>query len=117
MSLTQLLFTVLTVLSLAVGQILFKLAARAMSDGVTLLQATLFNGWLWVSLVVYGLATITWIALLRQLPLNLAYPFVALAFVFVPLLGWWWLGEPLRWQNMAGAALILAGVWVSVGVK
>jgi undecaprenyl phosphate-alpha-L-ara4N flippase subunit ArnE len=114
LSLQQILLTVLTVLSMAGGQILFKLAARDMAQGDGLVTQVLLNGWLWTALAVYAAATAFWVLLLRQLPLNLAYPFVALAFVIVPLLSHWLLGEPLRWQNLAGAALIIAGVWVSV---
>ena len=117
MQLRPLMFIVLTVLGLSVGQILFKLAARDMREDEPLVQQVLLNTWLYVALVVYGLATIVWIALLRQVPLQLAYPFVALAFFFVPILAHWILDETLRWQSFAGAALILAGVWVSVGLK
>jgi drug/metabolite transporter (DMT)-like permease len=58
------------------------------------------------------LATGLWVALLREVPLSVAYPFVALAFFLVPLMGHWVLGEALRWQTLAGAAVIVAGVWV-----
>lgn len=104
-----------TVFMLAVGQVLFKFAAGGLDiAGKGLVGAVLFNKWLIVALVVYFAATVLWLAVLRKTPLNVAYPFVALAFVFVPLLGHWWLGEPLRMQSLYGAALIGAGVWVSV---
>jgi drug/metabolite transporter (DMT)-like permease len=108
---------ILTVLALSAGQILFKLAARNIRTGEPLLQQLVSNAWLYIALAVYGLATIFWIALLRYVSLQLAYPFVALAFFFVPLLAHWILGETLRWQSFAGALLILAGVWVSVGIN
>ena len=116
MSLRQLFSVLMTVLALSVGQILFKLAARDMREGEPLLQQVLLNFWLYVALAVYGFATIFWIVLLRQVPLQLAYPFVALAFFFVPILAYWFLGEALRWQSFAGAGLILLGVWVAVGM-
>lgn len=117
MSLQQYVLTILTVLALAVGQILFKLAARGMAGSAPLIQQIVFNGYLWVALVVYAVATAFWIALLRHIPLALAYPFVALAFFFVPVLAHFILQEPLRWQNLLGGAFILLGVWVSVGLK
>ena len=58
--------------------------------------------------------SVLWLLVLRKVPLNLAYPFVALAFIFVPVLGHYLLGEPLRLQSLLGAALIGLGVWVSV---
>jgi drug/metabolite transporter (DMT)-like permease len=104
-----------TVFLLAVGQVLFKFAA----DGLDIAQkgfvnAVLLNKWLIVALLVYFVATVLWLLVLRKNPLSLAYPFVALAFVFVPVLGHYLLNEPLRLQSLVGAALIGAGVWVSV---
>ena len=103
----------MTVLALSGGQILFKLAARDMREGEPLVQQVLLNFWLYVALAVYGFATIFWIVLLRQVPLSVAYPFAALAFFFVPVLAHFGLGEPVRWQTFAGAAIIFVGVWVS----
>ena len=47
---------------------------------------------------------------LRTLPLSLAYPFMALAFIIVPLLGHFLLHEPIGWRNMIGGLLIAFGV-------
>lgn len=104
-------------LALSVGQILFKLAARGFVGADPLIRQILSNHYLWIALAVYGVATAFWIGLLRELPLNIAYPFVALAFLFVPVLGHWALGEPLRWQSLLGALLIVIGVWISVGLE
>lgn len=102
-----------TVLALAAGQVLFKLAASRLSaDGMSV-PALFTNIPLWVALLVYGGATIAWLLLLRELPLSVAYPFVALAFFIVPLLSWLLLGEAISSSQWLGAALIVAGVWVS----
>lgn len=106
------LLLVLTVAALAVGQVLFKLAAAAMQGGRPW-QEWIFNRHLVLALVVYAAATGVWIALLREVPLATAYPFAALAFFFVPVLAHFTLAEPLRWQTLAGAAIIFVGVWVS----
>ncbi|MGE4239886.1 EamA family transporter [Ramlibacter sp.] len=108
----NLLLLVLTVAALSVGQMLFKLAAGGMRPGGAW-HEWLLNKHLFLALVVYAGATALWIALLRQVPLSVAYPFAALAFFFVPVLAYFGLGEPLRWQTFAGAAIISAGVWVS----
>ena len=117
MSASLLLLTLMTVLGLSIGQVLFKLAAMALHGDAPLWLQLARNAYLWVALVVYGLSTALWVAVLRQAPLRLAYPFVALAFVLVPLMGHWFLGEALRWQSLLGAALIAAGIWVSVGLE
>ena len=117
MSLHHFILTVLTVLALSIGQILFKLAARGLDGTESLVSQIMVNHYLWIALTVYAVATIFWIGLLRQIPLSVAYPFVALAFFIVPVLGHWILGEPLRWQNLVGAVAIVVGVWISVGLE
>ena len=113
--LKQLVFIVLTVFMLAVGQILFKFAAGKMNvenDG--LLTAVLFNPALIIALAVYAVATLCWLIVLKGVPLRLAYPVAALGFFIVPLMSHFFLGEPLRWSSFAGAAIIMAGVYVSL---
>lgn len=105
----QLFLTLLCVTGIACGQILFKKAAVALGSTNTW-QAWVFNGWLWAALALYGAMTLLWIWILRHAPLHLAYPFMGMAFLIVPTLAWWWLGEPLNWRTLAGGALILTGV-------
>lgn len=101
--------TVLCVLGISLGQILFKRAALAIADASNW-QHWVFNGWLIAALALYGITTLVWIWVLRHAPLNLAYPFMGLAFLIVPCLGWLILSEPIRWTTLAGGALILAGI-------
>ena len=104
-----------TVLALSVGQVLFKLAASHMQEHHSLVQGFILNPYMVAAAVVYGGATIVWVSLLRQVPLQVAYPFVALAFFFVPIMGYFVLHEPVRWQTLAGALVIMVGIWISVG--
>ena len=112
MNATLFALTLACVVAIATGQILFKLAAQA-ADPAAAFPWSLFNGYLFAALVVYGAATLLWVWLLKTLPLNVAYPFVGLAFVIVPLLGAWLLNEPLDWRHLAGGAIIAAGVAVA----
>ena len=114
MSWVSILLALVTVIGLSVGQILFKIAAVAMTGSAPLWLLALRNGYLWSALLVYGAATVLWIALLRQAPLRLAYPFIGLAFLIVPILAHNFLNEPLRWQSIVGAGFILFGIWISV---
>ncbi len=103
------LYTLACVLCISIGQLLFKKAAAALPETLSLM-ALLTNGWLITSLVLYGFTTLGWVWVLRHAPLHLAYPFMGLAFVIVPTLAWVFLGEPLHWRTLAGGALIMAGV-------
>ena len=101
------------VLGIAIGQILFRVAAQRI-DAQRWVATLVGNAWLWSALVVYGLATVLWVHVLRTAPLGRVYPLFALAFVVVPVLERLVLGAPLRRQSLLGGALIVIGVAVSV---
>ena len=101
--------TLLCVLGISLGQVLFKKAALSIPAAATW-QHWAFNGWLVTALALYGITTLAWIWVLRHAPLHLAYPFMGLAFLIVPTLAWAFLGEPLHWRTLAGGVLIMAGV-------
>ena len=111
MSFNQIMLILLTVMLLSVGQVLFKLAAMDMKniDISSLLQPKLI-----LALCVYGIATVLWIAVLRHTPLRIAYPFVGLAFLIVPVLSWFWMDEQISLNTIVGGAVILIGVWIAV---
>ena len=111
MSFNQIIFILLTVVLLSVGQLLLKLAAMDMKDIdiSSLLQPKLI-----LALCVYGIATIFWIAVLRHTPLRIAYPFVGLAFLIVPVLSWLWMDEQISLNTIVGGTVILVGVWIAV---
>jgi drug/metabolite transporter (DMT)-like permease len=107
---------ILTPALIALGQILFKLASRdaGAADAAGLLGLAR-NPYLLAALVIYGGGTILWIYVLKAVPLNAAYPFMALSFCLVPALAFWLLGEPMSWRGAAGVALIVAGLVVGRG--
>ncbi len=97
---------------LACGQITFKKTAMtlpplASKEGAV---ALMLCPWFWLALMLYGAATLLWIGILQKVPLSLAYPFVALGFIIVPLASWGLFREPLNWSYAGGVALIIAGL-------
>jgi len=96
---------------ISTGQLLFKIASglidfrRPLAEprGLAVLS---------VALVLYGAATLVWVAVLRQAPLNRIYPIMALSFVLTPLGGMLVLKEPISPAYWAGVGLILAGLVV-----
>ena len=102
-------------LVIAVGQILFK-AVSTSAPEVRDLNAIfgLFADWrLWVALVLYGLATVAWVVAIRRIPINQAYLFMALTYVYLPVIAWLTLGERMSGAQYGGVALIVAGLYVS----
>lgn len=107
-----LLATLSVVLSLAVGQWLFKATAIAWNSEKALFSARVM-ALLIPSLAVYGFATLAWIWVLRNAALKTAYPFMALAFVIVPIGAFYFFGERITPVYCAGAVLIALGVIVT----
>lgn len=102
---------------MAAGQLLFKLAASGLqrlpspSDApVEWLAGVLGNPWFVAAMAAYGFLSVVWVWLLGFVPLSRAYPFVALAFVLVPVLGHFVFGDPLSPRFLAGTALIAVGL-------
>jgi undecaprenyl phosphate-alpha-L-ara4N flippase subunit ArnE len=110
----QLLFVLFTIFILSAGQILFKVASVKLDLSYKgLITGLLFNPTLILAVAIYTVATVFWLFILKSMPLNVAYPFTALGFFIVPLLSYYFLGEPLRWTSFAGAGVIMLGVYVS----
>lgn len=100
----------LTLTMLACGQVLFKQASAQLSFAK---PASLLSWALILALVVYGVATLLWMAVLAKVPLSTAFPFYGLSFLLVPVFAWWLLNEPIRPQTWIGALVILLGVVIS----
>lgn len=103
--------TLLCVVAIAAGQLLFKrVSIEIEASGGWMHSRVLTLGLL--ACAVYGAATLMWIQLLRNAPLNQLYPFMALSFVLVPIASAWLFHEPLNLAYAIGTALIVAGVSV-----
>ena len=114
---TEVILTLVSVIMIACGQILFKLAARdATFDGFTL--HTILS---WLSpamiaaLAISTIATGLWVWVLRSANLSVVYPLYALTFVLVPVFDGLLYGTELAPRNWAGATAIVAGVWLMSG--
>jgi undecaprenyl phosphate-alpha-L-ara4N flippase subunit ArnE len=96
-----------TIAALALGQVMFKLAVRtSIYDPWAFLSSPLFI----LALMVYAGATLSWMLVLREFPITVAYPATALAIVLVLLAGAVIFGETLRAVQGIGAAAILVGL-------
>ena len=92
---------------------MFKLVANksVASPGMPVIEQWL--NWPFVAaLGIYALATVLWVWVLRFIPLSVAYPVFATAFIIVPIASYFLLNEPVGMRHLVGGLLILAGVAV-----
>jgi drug/metabolite transporter (DMT)-like permease len=64
--------------------------------------------WLGIPLVILSL--ITWLHVLRHIPLSIAFPISQVVHAFVPLCSWLFLGESISKLRWCGIALVLLGL-------
>jgi drug/metabolite transporter (DMT)-like permease len=97
------------VVIMTLGQILFKQVALNYNKTGNLFDWSVF-GVLIVAGILYAASTGLWVWALRTVEISKAYPYFALGFVFVPLLGAWMFNEVLSARYAFGVLLIIAGV-------
>lgn len=94
---------------MTLGQVLFKQVAINYNKIGTLLDVGVL-GLLLVAGSMYVVSSGLWVWALRSVEISKAYPYFALGFVFVPLLGAWLFGESLTLRYGLGVMLIVIGV-------
>jgi drug/metabolite transporter (DMT)-like permease len=109
----------LVAVALGGGQLLFKLAADrlVLGSGPGALAVSFCTVPMMAALLVYATATVLWVYLLHGLPLSRAYPFVALAFAFVPLLSWLFFHDAPNGRYVMGLTLMLSGLYLVASAR
>lgn len=99
-------------IGVGVGQVLLKMAAQQMQVRHSVMEIVT-NPLLIAAFSLYATLGVVWLLILKELPLSVAYPFVALSFAVTPLLAWLVLGDKPQGLYFLGIALICAGVAVT----
>jgi drug/metabolite transporter (DMT)-like permease len=101
---------------LAGGQLLFKMSANRIvfDEGLGPLVASFFSPAMIFAVTIFGVATILWVVLLSGVPLNRAYPFLMLSFLFVPIVSSFAFGEQLSTSYFVGLFMMMGGAAVIV---
>lgn len=98
------------VIGLSIGQILFKATALELNkEGITP-RALMILG---AAMALYGIITLAWVWLLKSAELGKIYPFMALAFIFVPFGTHYFFGEAFSPRYFLGVSLIMAGLVIT----
>jgi len=66
----------------------------------------------WYGILFVIASFISWLYVLRFIPLTIAYPLSNLVHVLVPLASWFFLNEHISVQRWCGIALVLLGVLI-----
>ena len=63
-----------------------------------------------VGLGFYAISAVLYVIALRRIPVSLAFPSVSISYAVIAVLGYLLWSEPMGWPQVAGIALICAGV-------
>jgi multidrug transporter EmrE-like cation transporter len=75
----------------------------------------LASAWTWGGIVTYVLSFVSWLYVLRHLPLGVAFALINAVHVLVPLASWAFLHEAVSGRRWAGIGLVLAGIVLIAG--
>lgn len=106
----------LVVAAIIVGQILFKVSSQhvVVDKGPVGLFMSLMSWQFLLALVFYAIGTFLWVVVLKYVPLNRAYPFMAISFIVLPVAGYFLFGEPLTIRYMIGLVIFVTGLYLVV---
>ena len=102
-----------TLVALVLATVVIQLVVAALLKELTLRDATpvAVAGALVVAVLLNGVRFLAWGYTHRHYPLSRSYPLTALFFPCILLLSIHY-GETIGWSQVAGVALILAGLWL-----
>lgn len=95
---------------LVLGQVLFKVGLTQSGGlywGKLITSPAVLSG-----IALYGIATVLWFAVLTRLPLSVAYPMQAFAYVITLIPAYFLFHENITLTKLAGIAVILFGVYL-----
>ena len=88
----------------------FKAASDEAEGQPAYLAALALQPVLWLGIIFWFVEMVAWVLVLETTPLSLAFPIMTLTYAGVPLAGTLILKERLTPLQIAGAALVAAGV-------
>ena len=109
----QLAFSVLFVLA---SELLLKRGASDVAEAHSAFSWTGINGlssplvWLAIALIIASF--LSWLYVLKHIPLSIAFPLSRIVDVLVPLCCWIFLGEMISGRRWCGIALVIIGLAV-----
>ena len=102
-----------SVVAAVLGQLSLK---YGLSQGDELVSSEfwrlILNPYVLAGLALYGGGALAWMGVLSRVDLSLAYPFLALNFVLVPVVAYSVLGEAVPLGRWLGIAVIVGGILI-----
>jgi multidrug transporter EmrE-like cation transporter len=96
------------------GELLLKKGANASASSTGVLSVIgltpMASIWTWLGIISYVSSLISWLHVLRFVPLSIAFPLINAVHIFVPVGSWIFLHEQISIRRWLGIGLILCGI-------
>lgn len=118
MTLTVMLWFVLSIACDVVGQLCLKLGADRLPAGAPLRETAAAlgrSGWVIAGVATYAAEFFIWLRILAEVPLSIAFPIASLNFLAITFASAALLGERVGSRQWLGACLITCGVIIVAG--
>ncbi|KPB71372.1 4-amino-4-deoxy-L-arabinose-phosphoundecaprenol flippase subunit ArnE [Pseudomonas cannabina] len=99
-----------TCLLTCLGQIAQKYTVERWTSAGVLVA--LRSAWLWLAVTCLALGLLSWLMVLQQMDVGIAYPLLGINFVLITLVGHFLFSEPVDARHWTGVALIIIGVFL-----
>lgn len=113
------LYIFITLVLTVYGQMILKWRLNQFTDWPSsfmgkaiFLMKSVFDPYIFSSFFSAFLASLLWMAALREFELSKAYPMMSLSFVLVMILSYFLFGETMNIQKIAGTILVLGGIFL-----
>ena len=111
---------------IAIGSLLVTISELLLKTGATAAPqiarlpswlgiGALASAWTWLGILFYILSFVSWLYVLRRLPLGLAFALINAVHVLVPVGAWLFLHEHVSTRRWLGIVLILTGIVMVIG--
>ncbi len=97
-------------IALKLGMMKYKLIALHAESLIQKIWIIATSYYVWAGLSLYVLGMIVWLAVLTNIDVSKAYPFVGLGFIFTMILAYFILGEQISLIRIIGVIQIIIGV-------
>jgi drug/metabolite transporter (DMT)-like permease len=102
---------------IAIGAVLVTASELLLKKGATASPGASWFGvdalgsiWTWAGIVTYVLSFVSWLYVLRFVPLGIAFSLISAVHVLVPLASWLLLAERVTGARWVGIGLVFAGI-------
>jgi len=100
------------IIMMSIGQLFFKQAAIFYKNQpeMNIAFKYILNPWFYAAISFFAISTFTWVRILTQMKISIAYPILSASYIFTAIGAFYFFQEKLIFINLIGIFFIMLGV-------